>query len=117
MGKLLSLQAQVQKSVGSAISKVEDQYLVLIQKSAELTDKLYDQNRAAAIKACRKLRELNGKAGEKAASLIAKVEKKPTTEDKVNGAVDKAAKATKSVVGKAAKVAGTIERATEQAMS
>lgn len=117
MGKLLSLQSQVEQSVGSAITKAEDLYLSLIKKTSELTDNFYDTNRTATIKACRKLRELNVKAGEAAASVIAKVEKEPSKEEKVKGAVDKAANVTKKAVEKAAKVAGTIERAKDQAMA
>jgi uncharacterized protein HemX len=117
MGKLLSLQSQLQNAIGSTISKAEDQYLLLIQKTAGLTDRFYDTNRASAVKACRKLRELNGKAGETVASLIAKIEKEPTTETKVKNAVDKAAEATKSVVGKAAKAAGRVERVTAEVLS
>lgn len=121
MGKLLSLQSKLQQSVESVISKGEDQYLSLVQKSAQLTDKFYDKNKEVAIKACVKLQELNGKAGEAAVSLISKVEKEPTTEEKAKNAVDKAAEATKSMIEKtaeqAAKVASKVERVTEEALS
>ena len=119
MGKLLSAQQKIQESIESTIGKAEEQYLSLSEKSAKLTGKFHSQNKDVAKKAGHKLRELNEKAGDALAELIAKVEKEPTTEEKVIEAVDKAADTTKSVVEKTAKkvkkVAKKVEKVTKEA--
>lgn len=102
MSKLLSAQQKLQETIESTIGKAEEQYLSLSEKSAELTGKLHSQNSDAAKKASVKLRELNVKAGDALAELIAKIVKEPTTEEKVLEVVEKAAEATKSAVEKTA---------------
>ena len=110
---------KIQETIESTVGKAEEQYLLLSEKSAELTGKFHSQNKELATKAGCKLRELNVKAGDALAELIAKVEKEPTAEEKVIEAVDKSADATKSVVektaGKVKKVAKKVEKVTKEA--
>jgi len=121
MGKLLSLQEQIQNTVDSTISKAEEFYLSVADKSADATDKLYDQHKELIAKMFSSLKDLNTKSGEAVAAIIAKVEKEPTTEEKVKDAVDKAADVTKSVVEKTAekvsKMADKVEKVKEEALA
>lgn len=105
MGKLLSIQKQIQENVDTVINKAEEQYLTLTEKTVELTNKAYDQQKQLVVKFCAQLRELNSKAGDASAKLIAKVEKEPSVEEKAKEAVDKAADVTKTAIEKAAIVA------------
>ncbi len=105
MGKLLSIQKQIQENVETVINKAEEQYLALSDKTAEFTNKAYDQQKQLVVKFCAQLRDFNDKAAEASAKVISKVEKEPTTEDKAKEAVDKAAEATKTAIEKAAVVA------------
>lgn len=117
MGTLLSLQNKAQDAIESVINTIEDGYLSAAQKSIDLID----QNKRLAIQTSTRLRDLNTIAGKTVATLISKIEKEPTTEEKVKDAVDKAADATKTVVEKAAekasKVADKIEKVAEEALA
>ena len=108
MGKLSSLHHQIQDSINNAISTSERTYFSLTEKSASFCSKWYQQHNSSIAKACNSLREFNIKSGEKLAAVIAKIEKEPTTEDKVKETIDQAAEATKTLVEKAAEQAAKL---------
>ncbi|WP_369600170.1 hypothetical protein AAIA72_09965 [Hahella sp. SMD15-11] len=102
MGKLKSIQEQVQESFEKALAAVEEQHRALAAKPFELAEKLEEEAKTLSVKSLREmhdqaidtlyasLREWNKKVNELASELIAKVEPEETAKESAQAPAEKA---------------------------
>ena len=120
MGKLSSIQNNVQKSVESTIRNAQKKSSSLTAKSLELVEKFHTVHDKNVAKLANTLIDFNNKAADMSARLISKIEKEETTTEKAKKAVNNAGKTAKKVASKTAtaakdtanKVAKKVEEAT-----
>lgn len=98
MGKLSSMQKQVQDTVETAIEKTEKTYISLAAKPFDLTNKIHSIHDQSVASLADTLRDLNKQAGKLSINLISKVEKEETETDKAKRVVKNAEKKTRKVV-------------------
>ncbi|RMF19664.1 MAG: hypothetical protein D6758_01425 [Gammaproteobacteria bacterium] len=120
MGKLKSIQEQVQETFEKALKSVEEQHRTLAAKPFELAEKLEEEAKGFSVKSLREMhdqaldtlyssiRTWNKKVNDYAAELIAKVEPEEEVKEEAKAPAKKAAKP-------AAKKAETEAEAKEEA--
>ena len=82
MGKLTSIQQQVQDSVETAIETTEKTYITLAAKPFELSNKLHSLHDDGVASLADLLRDLNKQVGKFSSEILSKFEKEETKTEK-----------------------------------
>ncbi len=112
MGKLKTLQTQVQEAIEKAIATVEEQHKAIANKSFDYVEKVEKEAKSYSVKSLRDLhndtvnnvyeavRSFNSRLGEVANELLAKVEKEEAPVAEAKPATEKKAPAKKAAAKK-----------------
>jgi hypothetical protein len=105
MGKLSSIQRQVQETIETAIINVEENYISLAAKPLKLAKKLHSLHDKAISNLADTLLNVNKQVGEISLNLIAKVEPEETKTEQAKRTIDSASKKTRRAVSRNAAMA------------